>query len=162
MNRRFFRMKIRLAYSLTIAGCMLIGLCACTDYKNEEQLIDTANAFAQSYFNWQFNDAQAHCTPSSRRWISYIASQVKQNDVDKLRGAEQGASSEIKKINYEEGDSVASVVMKVENFLSMDSLGAVGHFVQSATCTLQLVQQAKRWKVRLTEPPRPIVPSHDD
>ncbi len=155
-------MKIRLTISLTIVGCVLIGLCACTDHKNEEQLRDTANTFAQTYFNWQFNDALTHCTPSSQRWISYVASQVKQDDIDKLRSAEQGASSEIKEINYEEDDSVASVVMKVENFLSMDSLGTVGHFVESATYTFQLVRQAKRWKVRLTELPRPDSPLRDD
>ena len=155
-------MKIKLTISLTIVGCVMIGLWACTDHKNEEQLRNTASAFAQTYFNWQFNDALAHCTPSSQRWISYAASQVKQDDVDKLRSAEQGARSDIKKIHYEEGDSVASVVMKVENFLSMDSLDAVGHFVQSATYTLQLVQLNKRWKVRLTELPRPDSPLHDD
>ena len=155
-------MKKRLTISLTIVGCVLIGLCACTDHKNEEQLRDTASAFAQTYFNWQFNDALAHCTPSSQRWISYAASQVKQDDVDKLRSAEQGARSEIKKIHYEEGDSVASAVMKIENFLSMDSLDTVGHFVESATYTFQLVRQAKRWKVRLTELPRPASPHHDD
>ena len=140
----------------------MIGLCACTDHKNEEQLRDTASAFAQTYFNWQFNDALAHCTPSSQRWISYAASQVTQDDVDKLRSAEQGARSEIKKIHYEEGDLMASVVMKVENFLSMDSIGTVGHFVESATYTLQLVRQAKQWKVRLTELPWPDSPRHDD
>ena len=155
-------MKIKLTISLTIVGCVLIVLCACTDHKNEEQLRDTASAFAQTYFNWQFNDALTHCTPSSQRWISYAASQVKQDDVEKLRNAEQGASSEIKEINYQEGDSVASVVMKVENFLSMDSIGAVGHFVESATYTLQLVQLNKQWKVRLTELPRPDSPRHDD
>lgn len=155
-------MKIKLTISLTIVGCVLIGLCACTDHKNEEQLRDTASAFAQTYFNWQFNDALAHCTPSSQRWISYVASQVKQDDVDKLRSAEQGARSEIKKIQYEEGDSVASVVMKVENFLSMDSIGTVGHFVESATYTLQFVQLNKQWKVRLTELPRPDSSPHDD
>lgn len=155
-------MKIKLTISLTIVGYMLIGLFACTDHKNEEQLRDTASAFAQTYFNWQFNDALAHCTPSSQRWISYAASQVKQDDVDKLRSAEQGARSEIKKIHYEEGDSVASAVMKIENFLSMDSLDTVGHFVESATYTFQLVRQAKRWKVRLTELPRPASPHHDD
>lgn len=140
----------------------MIGLCACTNHKNEEQLRDTASAFAQTYFNWQFNDALAHCTPSSQRWIRYAASQVKQDDVDKLRSAEQGARSDIKKINYEEGDSVASVVMNVENFLSMDSIGTVGHFVESATYTLQLVQLNKQWKVRLKELPRPDSPRHDD
>lgn len=155
-------MKIKLTISLTIVGSVLIGLCACTDHKNEEQLRDTANTFAQAYFNWQFNDALAHCTPSSQRWISYAASQVKQDDVDKLRSAEQGARSEIKKIHYEEGDSMASVVMKVENFLSMDSLDAVGHFVKSATYTLQFVQLNKRWKVKLTELPRPDSPLRDD
>lgn len=155
-------MKIRLTISLTIAGCVLIGICACTNHKNEEQLRDTASAFAQTYFNWQFNDALAHCTPSSQRWIRYAASQVKQDDVDKLRSAEQGARSDIKKINYEEGDSVASVVMNVENFLSMDSIGTVGHFVESATYTLQLVQLNKQWKVRLKELPRPDSPRHDD
>ena len=155
-------MKIKLTISLTIVGYMLIGLCACTDHKNEEQLRDAANAFAQTYFNWQFNDALTHCTPSSQRWISYAASQVKQDDVDKLRSAEQGARSEIKKIHYDEGDSVASVVMKIENFLSMDSLEAVGHFVESATYTLQLVQLNKQWKVRLTKLPRPDSPHHDD
>ncbi len=155
-------MKIRFTIILTIVGCVLIGLCACTNHKNEEQLRDTASAFAQTYFNWQFNDALAHCTPSSQRWISYAASQVKQDDVDKLRSAEQGARSEIKKIHYEEGDSVASVVMKVENFLSMDSIGTVGHFVKSATYTLQFVQLNKRWKVRLTKLPRPDSPRHDD
>ncbi|UEA62658.1 hypothetical protein LK429_11510 [Hoylesella buccalis] len=155
-------MKIKLTISLTIVGYMLIGLCACTDHKNEEQLRDTANAFAQTYFNWQFNDALTYCTPSSKRWMIYVASQVKQDDVDKLRSAEQGAKSEIKKIHYEEGDSVASVVMKVENFLPMDSIGTVGHFVESATYTLQLVQLNKQWKVRLTELPRPDSPRHDD
>lgn len=140
----------------------MIGLWACTDHKNEEQLRDTANAFAQTYFNWQFNDALTYCTPSSKRWMIYVASQVKQDDVDKLRSAEQGARSEIKKIHYEEGDSVASVVMKVENLLSMDSLDAVGHFVKSATYTLQFVQLNKRWKVKLTELPRPDSPHHDD
>ena len=155
-------MKIRLTISLTIVGCVLIGFCACKDHKNEEQLRDTASSFAQTYFNWQFNDALAHCTPSSQRWISYAASQVKQDDVDKLRNAEQGASSEIKEINYQEGDSVASVVMKVENFLSMDSIGTVGHFVESATYTLPLVQLNKRWKVKLTELLRPDSPRHDD
>ena len=154
-------MKIRLTISLTIVGCVLIGLCACTDHKNEEQLRDTASSFAQTYFNWQFNDVLAHCTPSSQRWISYAASQVKQDDVEKLRNAKQGARSEIKKIHYEEGDSMASVVMKVENFLSMDSLDAVGHFVKSATYTLQLVRQTKQWKVRLTELPRRDSPLHD-
>lgn len=155
-------MKIRLTIILTIAGCVLIGLYACTNHKNEEQLRDTASAFAQTYFNWQLNDALTHCTPSSQRWISYAASQVKQADVDKLRSAEQGARSEIKKIHYDEGDSVASVVMNVENFLSMDSLDTVGHFVKSATYTLQLVRQTKQWKVRLTELPRPDSPHHDD
>ena len=155
-------MKIKLTISLTMVGCVLIGLCACTDHKNEEQLRNTASAFAQTYFNWQFNDALAHCTPSSQRWISYAASQVTQNDVYKLRSAEQGARSEIKKIQYEEGDSVASVVMKVENFLSMDSIGTVGHFVKSATYTLQFVQLNKRWKVRLTKLPRPDSSLHDD
>lgn len=155
-------MKIRLTIILTIVGCVLIGLCACTDHKNEEQLRNTASAFAQTYFNWQFNDALTYCTPSSQRWISYAASQVKQDDVDKLRSAEQGARSEIKKIHYEEGDSVASVVMKLENFLSMDSLDAVGHFVKSATYTLQFVQLNKRWKVRLTELPRPDSSFHND
>ncbi len=155
-------MKIKLTISLTIVGCVLIGLCACTDHKNEEQLRNTASAFAQTYFNWQFNDALTYCTPSSKRWMIYVASQVKQDDVDKLRSAEQGARSEIKKIHYEEGDSVASVVMKVENFLSMDSLDAVGHFVESATYTLQLVQLNKQWKVRLTKLPRPDSPHHDD
>lgn len=155
-------MKIKLTISLTIVGCVLIGLCACTDHKNEEQLRNTASAFAQTYFNWQFNDALTYCTPSSKRWMIYVASQVKQDDVDKLRSAEQGARSEIKKIHYEEGDSVASVVMKVENLLSMDSLDAVGHFVKSATYTLQFVQLNKRWKVKLTELPRPDSPHHDD
>ncbi len=155
-------MKKRLTISLTIVGCVLIGLCACTDHKNEEQLRNTASAFAQTYFNWQFNDALTYCTPSSKRWMIYVASQVKQDDVDKLRSAEQGARSEIKKIQYEEGDSVASVVMKVENFLSMDSIGTVGHFVKSATYTLQFVQLNKRWKVKLTELPRPDSSLHDD
>ena len=155
-------MKIKLTISLTIVGCVMIGLCACTDHKNEEQLRDTASAFAQTYFNWQFNDALAHCTPSSQRWMSYAASLVTHDDVDKLRSAEQGARSEIKKIHYEEGDLMASVVMKVENFLSMDSIGTVGHFVESATYTLQLVRQAKQWKVRLTELPWPDSPRHDD
>lgn len=155
-------MKIRLTIILTIVGSVMIGLWACTDHKNEEQLRDTANAFAQTYFNWQFNDALTYCTPSSKRWMIYVASQVKQDDVDKLRSAEQGARSEIKKIHYEEGDSVASVVMKVENLLSMDSLDAVGHFVKSATYTLQFVQLNKRWKVKLTKLPRPDSPHHDD
>lgn len=129
---------------------------ACSDHNNEDKLKDTADSFARTYFNWQFNEALAHCTTSSQQWIQYAASQVTQADVDLLRGMETGASCELKSIQRHNGDTTATVVMTVENFLSMDSIQTTGRIIPSAYFQLDMVYRNKLWKVDLSGPPRAL------
>jgi hypothetical protein len=136
---------------LFILGSMLLYSCGKT---GEEQLVETVDSFSNTYFNWQFHRAVAYCTPDSKRWLSYMASQVDQGDIDILRSQAKSAKAEVVRVNVLDGDSVARVEVKVSNFLSMDTIGAEGKIEEEARFIISAKFVDNQWKVWLTAPLR--------
>lgn len=120
----------------------------------EEQVEETVEAFSNTYFNWQFHRSIAYCTPDSKRWLNYMASQVKQDDVDLLRAQEESAEVKITHVNILDGDSVAKVEVTVRNYLRMDTIGTKGRIEEENRFIIFAKSVGNQWKVRLTSPLR--------
>lgn len=114
-----------------------------------EELEATVDSFATHFFNWQFQQALPYCTPDSRKWMRYMASQVSQADVDTLRNLPEGASVKIEDIDRQD-DSTAVASITVKNFLPMDTLGTVAAPCPEARFQLPLTRNGKGWKVVFT------------
>lgn len=135
--------------SIFLFVCALLVDFSSCGQDNEEELHETADSFAVAYFNYQFVKAVKYATPESRQWLSYIASQVSQEDVDSLRNMEQGAECETGHIAA--NDSIATVEVSVRNFMDMDSIGKGPHMVEQARFRLPLVYRNNKWMVDLKD-----------
>ena len=138
---------------LLIMGCL--SLCSCGN-GNEDQLTETVSSFSDSYFNWQYFRSVKYCTPDSKQWLSYMASQVNESDVKALRAQEEGATVEIEDVDMLQGDSVAKVRVIVCNYLNMDTIGVKGRMVDKALFVIPARRNNGVWKVQLTAPLRAV------
>ncbi|KXB41100.1 hypothetical protein HMPREF1870_01624 [Bacteroidales bacterium KA00344] len=138
---------------LLIMGCL--SLCSCEN-DNEEQLTETVSSFSDSYFNWQYFRSVKYCTLDSKQWLSYMASQVNEADVEALRAQEEGATVEIEDVDLLPGDSVAKVRIIVYNYLNMDTIGVEGRVVDKAFFVIPAKRNNGVWKVQLTAPLRAV------
>ena len=129
---------------------------ACGHPGDKKQMEEYTDSFAIHYFNWQFKKAIPYCTQESEKWLRYAASNVHQEDVDALRGMEQGAQTEVGDIQFGNDDSMATVKITVKNYLRMDTIGKMGHVVAGDShFTLPLVYHNMKWKIHLTRLPKP-------
>lgn len=147
----FIKIRVASASGLLCLAVVLgaVSVSSCHHF-GEGQLEEVADSFSVSYFNWQFARSLAYCTPESRRWLSYMASQVNQTDIDVLKAQEECATCEIGEIVYENNDSVAKVEVEVSNFLNMDTIGKVNVMVEKARFYVPVVYRNEKWKVNLT------------
>lgn len=149
-------MKVKL---IIFSMCVWVSgllITACSSHKDEPQLKEAANGFAATFFNWQLNEALPYCTPESKKWIEYAGSQITQEDIDLLKAQDEGASHQLEDINYQAGDTTATVIVKVKNVMLLDSIGKSGMMMDKASFQIHLCYRNKQWKVLLTSLPRPM------
>ena len=149
---KFYMMKIRKPLLNTLFACctaiaMLLGNSACSG-DNKNQLESTVDSFSTAYLNWRFPAALKYCTPQSRQWLIFAASQVNESDVDALRNKQEGAKSKIDDIDFT-NDSTATVKVVVSNFLAMDTIGLAPKAITEKTFCLQAIQRQGTWKIAL-------------
>ncbi len=139
--------------TLLLMVCVCFTVVTSCHKGSESQLQETVDSFSEAYFNWQFPRAVAYCTPESRRWLSYAASQVNEDDVDSLRAMDRGAEHAIDKVDYQ-NDSVAVARVTVRHFMAMDSLGHAGQLIDETHFALPVVYREEQWRVHLSSLPR--------
>ena len=149
---KFYMMKIRKPLLNTLFACctaiaMLLDNSACSG-DNKNQLESTVDSFSTAYFNWRFPAALKYCTPQSRQWLIFAASQVNKSDVEALRKKREGASCKIDDIDFKD-DSTATVKVVVSNFLAMDTIGLAPKAITEKTFRLQAIQRQGTWKIAL-------------
>lgn len=134
---------------ISVSALLLLAACVNSHQGSEKQLKENVDSFCQTYFAWQFPEATAFCTDSSRQWLSYAASNVHEEDVEMLRNMNEGTSHEIKELNYD-SDSTATVSVIVSNVLVMDTIGKVAHIVDHAQYLIPLKYEKDSWRVNLS------------
>lgn len=140
-----------LLIAIIVAGSLWMGACGKSD---KTQISEAAQPFADTYFNWQFPKAVSYCTSESRQWLSYLSSQVNQQDVDTLRAMTEGARCEVDGIDIADNDSTATVNVQVHHYLSMDTLGQTGHIIEKSKFIIPMVRRNSEWKVSPSSPLR--------
>lgn len=114
----------------------------------KEEIAATVDEFATHYFNFDFNNTLNACTPESRKWLSFISSNVLQEDIDILKAQKEGAWHETEDINLT-SDTTATAVCKVFNFLKIDTLGRAGRMTEQATYKIPMVKRNGKWLVKM-------------
>ena len=147
---------MHIRYIFTILVCLLTAAvmgCASGDKDNEEAEA-AALAFANAYFNYDFDEAAKFCTQDSRQWLAFAASNVYGADIEVLRNMEAGASANVTDVDILDGDSTAVATVEVANFMQRDTIGKSGRVVDEAVFTLNLVRNDSGWRVRMASLPR--------
>lgn len=150
---RMRKLPIIAVATLTVAMSFLTSFSACNNHKGDE-LTAAVDSFATSYFNWHFPSAASFATRASRQWLSYAASQVRQEDIDSLRTMKTGATVAI--VELSESDTGAIAVVAVKNHLALDSIGGTPRISAEDKFELKLVTEDSQWKVDLKELPKPV------
>lgn len=146
---------------IIIMTATCLALMACDGLNNSEQgnADERATAFAEAYFNYDFERAMKYVTPESEAWLRFAASNVQEGDVRQLREME-AATTEIAKSDYDT-DSTATVMLNVSDYLQPGGIGQESHVVSHGTYRLRLVKREGRWYVRMEGLPRNETRSRD-
>lgn len=139
-----------------------LSFAACNEIRNEKtELRKDIGRFAESYFNYDFKNAMQYCTPDSKKWLAYIASNISEADLVVLRDQEEGASVSIKDIEIHGNDSTGVVRMIVRNFMCVDTIGRSGRMKPEGIFVFNIVKREGRWLIRMGGLPRNEKSNHD-
>ncbi|SFF94479.1 hypothetical protein [Prevotella sp. KH2C16] len=150
-------MKINLSI---IAVCLTL-FASCGNNQNESKLEAVVDSFAVHYFNCQYKEAMPFVTNDSQKWLYYAASQMHQVDIDTLHAQTEGATHELDNITIEENDSCAHIRLLAKNFLQLDTIGQVGHFIDHAAFEMKAVRENGKWKIKMEGLPQSEKKNHD-
>ncbi len=122
---------ITLAFSIAFAA--LAASCDGLTRNEAEEIEGVVKGFSDAYFNFDLNTAANYCTPESRKWLCFLASNVQEADLEIIRTQEQGARVSVKDINYSPDDSTGTALIEARDFLSLDTIGKPGHIKDKAS-----------------------------
>ncbi len=100
------------------------------------------------YFNLDFVGAVPFCTIESKKWLSFISSNISQADVDIIRTQQVGATHEIGEIEHI-CDTFVVANCSVFNFLRVDTLGISGCITEQAVFRIPVVKRNGKWLVKM-------------
>ena len=140
---------------MVLTGLLAGVLLSCSPSAEERMKADV-EAFANAYFNWHYQDAVRYTDEGSKRWLAYMASQVTQADVDRLRGLPEGAGCEVEALAVLPGDTVARATVVVRHHLRMEGIGEASPLIDEARYPIILKKRIGTWKVSLSGPLRPL------
>lgn len=140
-------------FVLFALGLLLCISCEQTEKDLDAKVLEHVAAFAEAYFNYDFEKARRMVTPNSEKWLRFAASNVTQEDVDLLNAQEGVATVEAE--GYERlNDSTLAVTLTVRDFLTKDSLGATGRIEAEGQFRFVAIRHDKSFLVRMEGLPR--------
>lgn len=141
-----------------VLGALLPTFISC-ETEEEKQAAEVACLFATHLYNLEFDEAYALCTPTSRRWIEFYASNLTDADLQILQSSETSAlASEIS--CHTVNDSTATAVLRIEHALFTDSLEQKeARISDECELSLSLVKRNDAWLVKLD---KALQPSHKE
>lgn len=142
-------MKQIITTALSLCAAIILWGC---ETKIEKAVEKTAFGFIDGYFSWHYNDCAKLLTEDSKKWISFIATNIEEGDIAEYNKQRENISYEIKDIRIE-NDSMAQVKVRVENAVLPDNLeGGVRVINGPVDFHLAMIQVDKKWLVVLDGP----------
>lgn len=138
---------------------LALSLTACSMLRDDDQATAVAVEWGEAFFNCDYHAAEALCTPESRRWLQFAASNTTQHDLDMLR--QQAAQVEATEFFPEASDTLRVVELMVRNSVSPTNHGGESAQVEEALFHVTVVKRNGSWKVRMASLPRSEKQSRD-
>lgn len=140
------------ALALSLTACSMLR-------KDDDQATAVAVEWGEAFFNCDYHAAEALCTPESRRWLQFAASNTTQHDLDMLR--QQAAQVEATEFFPEASDTLRVVELVVRNSVSPTIHGGESAQVEEALFHVTVVRRNGSWQVRMASLPRSEKQSRD-
>lgn len=119
--------------------------------KEKDKIKSAADSFTENYFNFKFADSRKFSTEESAVWLSFLASNMQQEDIDILKAQDEGAYCEAQSINIV-NDTTATANYRIHNFMRIDTLGKAGEMTEQADYIITLVKRGGKWNVKMEGP----------
>ena len=144
---------------LSIVVICLMVACIWKPTNTEESTCRQAKAFAEAYFNYDFEEAGQRSTPESAKWLQFASSSITQEDVDFINSQEAASVtvSNCSKVN----DSISIVTIVVDHFVTRDSIGSPAHITNEATFNLKVVLRNGDYLIKMEGLPQNEMQSLD-
>ena len=152
-----FFMK-RFAFFMTAVA--VLTACADSLSSQQEKAGRAATAFAEAYFNYDLQKAIEWTTPESAKWMSFVASNMTQEDVSILNSRTEGTQVTLTACEVL-NDTTCETMLAVDNFLAADSIERPGELRDGGVFRLKVVLRDGNWKVKMEGLPRNEMRSHD-
>lgn len=133
---------------------MLMYSCCDQSRDAKEAIRKDIIGFSNAYFNFKLEEAACFCTESSKKWISFYASNIHQTDIEVIRSQKNSAQIHIDDIIFNAEDSTGTAVVRVDNFISLDTLGKPGQIVEQSTFRINFILHNGTCLVRMEAPLR--------
>ena len=121
---------------------------------------EAARAWADAYFNCDYNDAAQYATPESRKWLAYAATNTTEEELQRLNDA-GGATVSMNDGFEAANDTLRQVTVTVSNALIADGQGLSAPAANEAVCRVTVVRREGRWMVRMEGLPQSGMQSRD-
>ncbi|MFA4047440.1 hypothetical protein HPS54_04255 [Prevotella sp. PCHR] len=125
-----------------------------------ETIKSVVSDFSYSYFNYRFNDAVKLCTEDMKKTISYVATNINEEDITSLRDKETAATCEAGDIVLV-NDSCAEAECVVNDYYVKENIGETGKITNKSECRIMLIKNNGKWRVKKVIPLRNGKPSRD-
>ena len=141
-----------LALSLLLAACDMMQ-------NDDNEATSTAVQWGEAFFNCDYHAAEALCTPESRRWLQFAASNTTQQDLDLLK--QHAAQVEATDFFPEANDTLRVVELVVRNSVKPTVAGEEPSQTDKAVFHTTVVKRNGSWLVKMASLPQSEKQSHD-
>lgn len=144
----------RFIYHYTLLATSALLLVGCGQSEREEEAEQTALRFAETYFGCQYKEAAQLCTPSSEKWIRFVATNVTDSDLVVLNQTDVEPQYKVDDLNAID-DSTMTATLKASHYFYLHGIDKKAEIKEADTYTFTLRRMNGLWKIDLTSVPRP-------
>lgn len=132
---------------LFILSAILFTLSACKKENPQTIIEETATHFCEAFYNFNYPVAKEWSTPSSLSYLSYLASNLRQEHLDRLK--KQGPVKVSVLTSAIEPDAEkATAICQIEDAYFINPINGDAQHMPSLKDTLQLIKEDGKWLVR--------------
>ena len=135
-------------------GFLLLTSCFEQESVPNAEARKRVQAFAEAYFNYDFQRAAELVTPESMKWLRFAATNITQQDVDMLNAQEMPTVVDVTDYWQAPGDSTGTATVEVTNYLQKTAIEGGMQLVDDATFQLTVVEREGVYYVRMEGLPR--------
>ena len=138
-------------YAVILLFVITINLTSsCQRISNSNDITIVADSFATNFYNWRLEKALKYCTAESKTQISFLASNISEEDIELINQRNEDASIEITNTGMLEEGFKARISMKIYNSFKMKDINSDIQLNKERDVSINLIKTNEGWKVDLT------------